>query len=321
MPTETEDTAAPRPAGRYEWERALRRVGMPTPTVCLALALGTYASPNGSDIRPGLDQLANLTNMSTRTVQRHLRVLEHDYGLVRMTRRGGGRSHAGDAAHYQLTVPAELAAPTDSDDTQVAPQSPDLTDSPDTQVAPQSTDSDDTQVAPQSEGADGLRRQNQPIETTQLCRPTTQDHPTSGYESACLPDRNARSKPLAAPLAKEAVSDWHSPAAHRLVEAHAARCRQRPPSTVLTRLAVQVDGLLAESWPEPLIEHAVNAWSAKGLDPKSLHSVANEVANRDPPATLNGHANGHRPSTTDARVLAAQALKTQSRTELEGGQT
>lgn len=72
----------------------------------------------------------------------------------------------------------------------------------------------------------------------------------------------------------------HTPAAHAIVEAYAKACRKRPPSSVLTELAVQVDGLLAEDWSEPEITKAVQAWSDKGLHPKTLASVAHEVANR-----------------------------------------
>jgi hypothetical protein len=109
----------------------------------------------------------------------------------------------------------------------------------------------------------------------------------------------------------------HTAAAHRLVEAHAGRVRQRPPASVLDTLARHVDSLLAEAWSEPLIDQAIRAWSAKGLDASVLPSVANEVANRDPPSA---QRNGHRPSATDAAVAGAQALKHPPPPELEEGQ-
>jgi hypothetical protein len=283
---------------------------MPVPVKLLAFALGSYASPGGGDIRPGEDALAEATDSSTRTVRRNLTILQNDYGLIERVRRGsGGRDGGNSKALYRLTLPTELAAQQETPDTQVAGES---LQTPDTQVAGESGARQETPAT--CDRNTGHHSAETPDTWVSTYHPETTQGTTQ--QSACVPEPNAR-KPLAAPLANGTRNSWHSPAAHRIVEAHAAHCRQRPPSTVLTNLAVQVDGLLAESWPEPLIERAVNAWSAKGLDPKSLHSVANEVANRDPPVA----ANGHRPSTTDARVLAAQALKTSPRSELEGGQT
>lgn len=99
----------------------------------------------------------------------------------------------------------------------------------------------------------------------------------------------------------------HSPTAHKIVADFSGRLRRRPPTRVRNDLAVEVDDLLAEDWPPELIHRALDAWSAKGLDPRKLASVANEVANRDPVAAA--RAAPARPSTTDQRVAAAQALK------------
>lgn len=114
-----------------------------------------------------------------------------------------------------------------------------------------------------------------------------------------------RSRPTAAALAGTA----HSVAAHRLVENYAGTCRRRPPTSVLTDVAVQVDTLLGENWTPEELTPAIAAWGAKGLHPKALPSVAHEIANRAPDGGQSQFA--PRPSTTDQRVAAVQALKAQ----------
>jgi hypothetical protein len=96
----------------------------------------------------------------------------------------------------------------------------------------------------------------------------------------------------------------HSLAAAKLVNAYADTCRQRPTAQIRNELAVEVDALLAEDWPPDVITAALHAWRDKGLDPRKLQSVANEIANaapdrgRLPPAL--------KPNATDA--FAAQFL-------------
>ncbi len=94
------------------------------------------------------------------------------------------------------------------------------------------------------------------------------------------------------------------------------------PAATRSNLAIQTAGLLAQ-YDESTLVTALQAWRERtGIGPGVLPSlVADVVKNRSPNPQRNGHANGHHPSTTDARVLAAQALKTHPRTELEGGQT
>jgi hypothetical protein len=78
---------------------------------------------------------------------------------------------------------------------------------------------------------------------------------------------------------------------------------------VLTDVAVQVDTLLGENWTPEELTPAIAAWGAKGLHPKALPSVAHEIANRAPDGGQSQFA--PRPSTTDQRVAAVQALKAQ----------
>jgi hypothetical protein len=96
------------PTGRYEWERVVRRIVMPPNIKLLAFAMATYADPDGSRVRPGVDVLAAVVGQSDSTVRRSLAVLRTKLGLLDQTTRGGGRNGRGKTAEYQLTIPADL---------------------------------------------------------------------------------------------------------------------------------------------------------------------------------------------------------------------
>lgn len=91
----------------------------------------------------------------------------------------------------------------------------------------------------------------------------------------------------------------HSATAHRLVETYASTCRRRPPTSVLTDVAVQIDTLLAEDWTPEELTPALAAWGAKGLHPKTLPSVVHEIANANPLAARPAPVNA-----TDAHFAA-----------------
>ena len=113
--------------------------------------------------------------------------------------------------------------------------------------------------------------------------------------------------PVSNARATELAATAHTVAAHRLVTDYAASCNRRPPTKILTQLAVETDALLAEGWPAPDLARALTAWGAKGLGPGAFQAVAHEVVNRRTPATPSAL------STTDQRVADAQALKAQFR--------
>lgn len=97
------------PAGRFEWERIVRRCQIPGPTKLVALVCSTFANPDGSNVRPGEPRLAAVCGMGASTVRRHLaRLLE--LGLLERLANGGGRRGEGwaRAARYRLTVPSDL---------------------------------------------------------------------------------------------------------------------------------------------------------------------------------------------------------------------
>lgn len=93
------------PVDRFEWERVLRRVQMPSGAKFLALMMATYADQNGSRVRPGVERLARVMCMSEPTVKRSLSTLR-DLGLIERTKQGN--RHAGLADEYRLTVPSTL---------------------------------------------------------------------------------------------------------------------------------------------------------------------------------------------------------------------
>lgn len=136
----------PRPYGRFEWERVIRRIIMPPRVKLLALVLASYADPDGSRVRPGVDVLAAVTGASERTVRRQMRTLVDDYGLLRQVVRGGGRHGRGRANVYQLAVPTDLL-----DRVELLPPDTELRKTPATQVTGQDTDTPATQVTGHSD--------------------------------------------------------------------------------------------------------------------------------------------------------------------------
>ena len=93
------------PAKRYEWERIVRRCILGRQTKLVALVLATYASPDGSNVRPGVERLAAVCDMGESTVRRHVTALLAA-GLIERVGNGGGPRKL--AAVYRLTVPEDL---------------------------------------------------------------------------------------------------------------------------------------------------------------------------------------------------------------------
>jgi len=96
------------PVSRFEWERLIRRAVLPVRVKLVALVLSTYADPNGTRVRPGLESLAGDTGQSTSTVKRCVQALRDEYGLLLQVSRGGGRSGHGKATEYRLVFPEDL---------------------------------------------------------------------------------------------------------------------------------------------------------------------------------------------------------------------
>lgn len=96
---------------RFEWERWVRRLPLDPPVKLLALVMGTYASPNGADVRPGDDRLARVLRCSDRTVRTNRGRLI-DAGLIERVNRAPRR---GMADEYVLTIPPNVLDLTDLD--------------------------------------------------------------------------------------------------------------------------------------------------------------------------------------------------------------
>ena len=110
------DQLAGRRVGRNEWEQAIRADPRVHTVLLLVLfTVGSYASPDGSDVFPSAKTLAENTRLGESTVRRHL-AAGCRLGFLHLVQRGGRNLHKGQGTgrsnRYALTVPAE--APTAS---------------------------------------------------------------------------------------------------------------------------------------------------------------------------------------------------------------
>lgn len=96
--------------GRFDWERLLRRCEFKKPaTKLVALLLSTWASEDGSSVRPGRERLIAASNLSRGYVSKQLVALE-ELGLIYKVRNASfsGRGGVGLASVYQLCAPTAL---------------------------------------------------------------------------------------------------------------------------------------------------------------------------------------------------------------------
>lgn len=99
------DKSGPPEGARFEWERALRMLNLPSTTKLVGLMLATYANgDDGREAHPGEDRLAADCCLSTRAVRTHLATLRMA-GLIERTRRGNANQHARIADVYALAIP------------------------------------------------------------------------------------------------------------------------------------------------------------------------------------------------------------------------
>lgn len=94
------------PLDRFAWERIVKRCKMPRSTKLVALTVATFANRDGSNVRPGEEQLAADLGLSERQVRRHLTRLREEYRLLDRVSRGGSRSRYPDM--YRLVLPDDL---------------------------------------------------------------------------------------------------------------------------------------------------------------------------------------------------------------------
>jgi hypothetical protein len=175
------------PMSRFEWERLIRRMVLAKPVKLVALVLATYADPDGTRVRPGVDVLADVTGDSARNVRRVVTMLR-DLDLLTLVSRGGGRGGKGRAAEYRLTVPVDLLD-------RVELLTPGERQSPDSQVSGESTVNG--HVSPDIRMSGRLRRS--PVDNSPVAHdgePVSPDAQMSGDtgEPASI-DRTSRDPP------------------------------------------------------------------------------------------------------------------------------
>lgn len=97
------------PIDPYSWTRLVRRARLgSSATKLVALTLADYASPDGSNVRPGNDRLAAVTELGEKSVRRALEALRA-LGLIERVFEGSKAGRRGLADVYRLTVPDDLA--------------------------------------------------------------------------------------------------------------------------------------------------------------------------------------------------------------------
>ncbi|WP_327139376.1 helix-turn-helix domain-containing protein [Nocardia sp. NBC_01327] len=100
------DVASVVPVSRYEWERMIRGIAIPSRVKYLALTMATYADPDGARIFPGQKRLALVMCVGERTVKRVLPELQA-LGLVARVKQGN--RYAAEVNSYRLTAPPDLS--------------------------------------------------------------------------------------------------------------------------------------------------------------------------------------------------------------------
>lgn len=117
-----------RPVDPYTWTRLVRRCQLGGTVKSVAWVLADYASPDGRDVRPGVELLMADTELSKSTVMRALTRLRA-LGLVDRVFMGSKAGRRALADEYRLTYPDDLAE-------RVPMRSPDGLDYPGSGVTP-----------------------------------------------------------------------------------------------------------------------------------------------------------------------------------------
>jgi hypothetical protein len=95
---------------RFDWERTIRRIVMPTSlksTKLVALMLATYADADGSSIYPSVERLADVCQLGRSTVSNSLKWLRDDALLIHRHQHGTNKGGRKLADVYQLCRPSD----------------------------------------------------------------------------------------------------------------------------------------------------------------------------------------------------------------------
>lgn len=97
-----------KPASVWEWQRLVRRAQFTErDAMLIALALATYADPDGTRIWPGVKRLTRVCQRSRATVCRCLSELRA-LGLIECVESGSATGKKGGSDEYRLTFPADI---------------------------------------------------------------------------------------------------------------------------------------------------------------------------------------------------------------------
>lgn len=102
--TSVQQDVPAKPAGIFEWQRALRG-NIPTKHIPCAWALAGYANRDGSSVRPGQQRLCDDTRASRSTIARSLAWLTASGWLICVEAAGKCTGGKGLANVYQLAIP------------------------------------------------------------------------------------------------------------------------------------------------------------------------------------------------------------------------
>lgn len=198
-------------AGRFEWERILRRVKIDATAKYVGLTLATYANRDGSQVHPGRTRLAAVTGKSASTVDRALGQLRQ-LGLLERVTRGSSAGRQGLADVYRLALPADLLDRVDLlPPSEVIEEAPDHSSPTPTDPAEQSSPmpSDRAQREPGSlvthddHHSSPVQEHSSWVRTSLVTHddPPQQDHPYYQNNDQARPRRRARRCPSGVPFA------------------------------------------------------------------------------------------------------------------------
>jgi hypothetical protein len=94
-------------AGRFEWERIMRRCQMKPLTKYVGLVLAHYANNDGTNAFPSVAKLARVTCLSERSVRNALTELRA-LGLIKRVQKGGMRGTQAYPDVHCLVIPSDL---------------------------------------------------------------------------------------------------------------------------------------------------------------------------------------------------------------------
>jgi hypothetical protein len=86
---------------RFDWERVIARAELPLITKAIGAFLAMHANPDGSNVHPGEERLADITGKTERYVRDQIALLR-DLGLIERVQHGKVSERFD---RYQLTVP------------------------------------------------------------------------------------------------------------------------------------------------------------------------------------------------------------------------